>query len=237
MFLQHKKNILLLILTISLIGIVSSSYGYEDVSIGNIVNGKCINITQTCSNCTSINITSITFPNSTKAVSGVVMDKSSSEFYYNFCKANVNGQYFINYNGDGGITKNWFLVTTNGKDAPSGIVIISFVIMFLIISGFLFYFMVYNLLFFVDYKFSGKEEKPLYTLRDFLINISGFLILLVFYYLERTYLGNEMMNHVLSLSVLICSWTNIFFSIIALVLSFTISTWKEIAGMGKFTKW
>jgi hypothetical protein len=84
---------------------------------------------------------------------------------------------------------------------------------------------------------SEKEDKPLFTLRDFLVNISGFMILLCFYALERAYLGNEIMNRVLSICLFICSWTNILFPIIALILSFTISSWKQIAGMGSFTSW
>jgi hypothetical protein len=237
---QAHKIELMLILTIFLIGSISA-YGYEDISQGNIVNGKCINITQTCSNCTYLNITSITYPNSTKAISNVAMIKDYSEFNYNFCNTTINGQYFINYKGDEGgntsIAKTWFFVTTNGKEAPSGIVVVSFSLMFIIVGAFLFYFIINTFLFFIDYNIADKESKPLFTLRDFLINVSGFLVLLIFYALERAYLGNEIMNRVLSLSIFICSWTNIFFPIIALVMSFIISSWKEVAGMGNFTSW
>lgn len=237
---QAHKIELILILTIFLIGGISA-YGYEDISQGNVVNGKCINITQTCEYCTNINITSITYPNSTKAVSEKEMNKSISDFFYNFCEININGQYFINYQGDEGgntsIAKTWFFVTTNGKEAPSGIVIVTFSLLFIIIGAFLFYFVINTFLYFIDYNLSDKESRPLFTLRDFLINVSGFLVLLIFYALERNYLGNEIMNRVLSLSIFICSWTNIFFPIIALVMSFIISSWKEVAGAGNFTSW
>lgn len=228
---------------IFLIGSISA-FGYEDVSLGTYVNGKCINITQTCADCSYINITSIKFPNSSTAVSDVEMISDSSEFTYYFCSADSNGQYFINYLGDGNtsITKNWFFVTTNGKESPSGIVVVVFSILFLAIIAFLFQFIIYTMMFFVQYNFSKKEgtpneERPIFTIREFLINISGYLVLLVYYALARTYLGNELINRILSISLVVTSWTNIFFPVIALIISFTIATWKEIAGMGEVTKW
>lgn len=242
--LQPKKIYFSLIFLFLLVGSISA-YGYEDVSLGTFVKGKCINLTQTSESATYINITSITYPNSTRAISDVEMIADSTEFTYNFCSTNLNGQYFINYEGNetnNSLTKNWFFVTTNGKESPSGIVIVSFSLIFLVIIAFMLQFIIYTMMFFVEYNFSKrdstpKEERPIFTIREFLINISGYILLWVFYGLERTYLGNELMNRVLSTIIFISSWTNVFFPVIALIISFTIATWREIAGVGQITKW
>ena len=167
-------------------------------------------------------------------------------YNYSFCNTSSLGIYTIIYNYDDEYGLNseidFFEVTKTGKQPPSGIVIVVFSLLFLVIMAFILQFIIYTMMFFVEYNFSKKEstpkeERPIFTIREFLINITGFLLLLVYYFFARTYLQNDLINHLLSIFILITSWTNVFFPIIALIISFTIATWKEIAGIGQMTKW
>lgn len=238
-----KKILTLMILcTFLLIGNVSA-FGYEDVSLGTFTKDHCINIQQTCDNCTYINITSITFPNSTKAVSNVEMIQDSTDFSYEFCSASGLGEYFVNYKGDeNGITsiaKTWFDVTQNGRENPSGIVIVVYSILFLGLLAFLIYFLFYTLFFFIEFKMEKEQDmKPFFTIKDLVFNLSGFFVLLGFQYLSRIYIGNVLINKIVGLTVFVSAWTNVGLSIVAILLSFTIASWGEILrGLKRDEQW
>lgn len=127
------KAIMLIIASIFLITLATA----ETQTLGTFQQDTCINLIQTCSNCTYVNISSVIYPNSTQALGQVAMTKNGVDYNYTFCKANVTGQYIVNGYGDvDGVVEVWtydFDVTENGRENPEGIIKIFFIIIFLII--------------------------------------------------------------------------------------------------------
>ena len=77
-------------------------------NLGTFKQNECINLLQTCADCTYNNISSVTFGNSNgvRALTGpVVMTKSGTEYTTNFCNATQPGTYNVNGYGDAAGTK------------------------------------------------------------------------------------------------------------------------------------
>lgn len=93
-------------------------------SLGIFKNGDCVNLVQTCSNCSAVNITSIILPNSTIAVSDVEMTKSGTYYYYSYCNTSLNGIYIVTGVGDPDAeVEVWnydFKITPNGEEITEG---------------------------------------------------------------------------------------------------------------------
>lgn len=87
-----KKIILIVFLALFLISFVNA----EQQSLGTFKKDSCVNLIQTCSNCSFINITSVVYPNSTNAITNKLMTKSNSLYNYSFCLTNVSGTYIVN---------------------------------------------------------------------------------------------------------------------------------------------
>lgn len=232
---RHKNKLFLLLFSLFLIGTLSA-YGYEDISIATIANGECINITQTSENATFINITSIISPDSEIKVSNVAMENDSTEFHYNFCSTAKNGQYFINYKGDEGgnisLAKNWFFVTSNGREEASGAVIVFFVLAFFIITGSLFFFMAHTIFFFFEFKFADRGAKPVFGFRELIMNLSAYMLLWVYWGLSITYLGNNLINSITGIAIFITTWTNFILSIVAIIVCYIAVGFKGILEAG-----
>ena len=69
-------------------------------SLGTYKQNTCINLKQTCSNCTYVNITSILAPNSNKILDQVTMEKSGTDYNYTICTTGLIGTYTYNTLGD-----------------------------------------------------------------------------------------------------------------------------------------
>jgi hypothetical protein len=85
-----------------------SAYGFTDAyDYGTFDKGDCINLVQTCANCSYSNIT-ILNPDSTVAVSNVGMTSDGTYYSYNFCSTTSIGLYTVTGVGDeNGITSIW----------------------------------------------------------------------------------------------------------------------------------
>jgi hypothetical protein len=92
----------------------------EVQTLGTFKINECIDLKQTCSNCTYNNISSVVAPNSSILLSNVKMNKSGTHFNYSFCKASALGEYIVNGYGDvDGILTIWaydFEVTPTGTN-------------------------------------------------------------------------------------------------------------------------
>jgi len=92
-----KRLLLGIILGLFLISMVSALE-----SLGTFKQNQIVRVTQVCSDATYINISSISYPNSTVAVSGIEMTSAGSgEYYYNFSNANYSGRYDVRGISDG----------------------------------------------------------------------------------------------------------------------------------------
>jgi hypothetical protein len=116
----------------------------EVQTLGTFKQNECIGLVQTCSNCTSVNISSVTYPNSSIAISNKIMSSTNNIYYnYSFCNTSSLGNYIVSgyANVDGSRTV-WaydFIVTSTGEDLQlsQGIIILGqlgIIALFLIIG-------------------------------------------------------------------------------------------------------
>lgn len=87
-------------------------------TLGVFKQGTCINLLQSCSNCTYNNITSVIAPNSDTALTEVEMTRTGTLYNYNFCSTSQIGKYIVNgFGNDDGIISTW---TYDFEITPSG---------------------------------------------------------------------------------------------------------------------
>jgi hypothetical protein len=129
--LQSKiKLFLMFSMAIFLIGIISAS-------LGSYKQNECVQI-KTILNSSAVNISSISYPNSTIIFTSIPMTKVGSTFNYTFCNTTELGIYIYDYNDyEGNVYVNDFEITKTGKLASSsqgmlsvGILISALLIMF-----------------------------------------------------------------------------------------------------------
>ncbi len=105
-----KKLVIGLIFLIFLINLTSGS-------LGSFEQRECVEI-KTILNTTAVNISTISFPNSSIAVSNQVMTLSgASTFNFTFCETATIGKYIYDYvDTEGQVFVNDFTITKNGFD-------------------------------------------------------------------------------------------------------------------------
>lgn len=97
-----NKQLLFFITAIFLISFASAVE--QESSLGTFKQGECIKLLQTCADCTYVNFTSVSYPNSTLAQSNVPATKIGSVFNYTYCNTKAIGEYTVTGIGDiGGI--------------------------------------------------------------------------------------------------------------------------------------
>ena len=111
-----KKVILILILGIFLISLV----GAAQQTLGYFKQGDCMQLTQTCGNCTDNNITYV-YQTSDAVLYNISdgMTKSGTFYNYTFCNTSIVGEYIVNGFGDpDGEQTSWtynFFITVTGR--------------------------------------------------------------------------------------------------------------------------
>lgn len=150
-----KKMIFLALFAVFFISFASA----EQQTLGNFQQHTCVNLVQTCANCTYVNITSVLYPNSTQAIGETVMSKSGTVYSYSFCNTTSLGQYIVNGKGDNdGETEVWvydFEVTPTGKNLASGEGIVYLIMLIALTIVFVFSF-------YASIKISWKNERNNY---------------------------------------------------------------------------
>lgn len=87
-------------------------------TLGTFKQGETIRVTQVCSDATYINISSISYPNSTTAVSNIEMTSAGSgEYYYEFNQTSDLGRFDVRGISDGceNTFATYFTVTQSGE--------------------------------------------------------------------------------------------------------------------------
>lgn len=132
---MNHKIILSIFVMVLLVGIVMAA----QTTLGTFKQAEDITIVQICGDCTFNNITSITYPNSTKILGStdILMTKSGAEFTYELDGGNTTnlGTYFVNGVGDlSGTNTAWvvpFTITPSGNSGTANIVFFMFIILVL----------------------------------------------------------------------------------------------------------
>jgi hypothetical protein len=220
-----KNLYIILLMAIMLVPSAYADFGYNEESLGTFQKGDCIELIQTCSNCTYINL-SIAYPNSTIAVSDDSMNNLTSINYnYSFCDTNKTGIYNVNGYGDqNGAISLWnynFKVTENGLEEPSGIVTSLFIILlFAVIFG------IFITFFIIVTKTALKE---LYLI-DVLASIGAFISLISYNYLSTIYFANALVSSFTMILMKVCVWTHVYIPLIIFFI-FIILNYRKFVGM------
>ena len=77
--------------------LVSSDMNSE---LSTVKVGQCIQLVETCANCSSINLTSVRLPNNTILYYITPMSQNSTTYNYTFCKTTLVGDYSYDVIGD-----------------------------------------------------------------------------------------------------------------------------------------
>jgi hypothetical protein len=110
-----KQIYLLFLIILLLLPMVNAQVS----SLGVFKQGECVQLLQTCADCTYNTVTSVTNPDSTQALGLTAMEKSGLVYNLTFCDTNQSGTYTVNGFGDlGGTNTIWnyqFDITPNGN--------------------------------------------------------------------------------------------------------------------------
>lgn len=110
MKMKHANKKIILILGIFLLAFAP----FVNATLPDIASGECITI-KTILNTSTINISTISYPNQTIAVSNKLMNKTAQTFTYLFCDTNTLGNYIYDYfDNEGNVYVNDFNVTSTG---------------------------------------------------------------------------------------------------------------------------
>jgi len=91
-----KKLLLTFILGMFLISSISALD-----NLGTFKQNDCVRIVQTCATCSYVNISSVSYPNSSIAIANKEMsDAGDGEWYYDFCNTSLIGRYDVRGKGD-----------------------------------------------------------------------------------------------------------------------------------------
>jgi|TARA_R100000750_G_scaffold62739_1_gene57748 hypothetical protein len=123
-----------------------------------------------------------------------------------------NGEYLVYIIGENGsYDKTSYLITTNGNDPPSGIVIAFFSILFIFIVVEMLGLLIWTILHFIEINIDGK---------DLILNVSSYLGLWAIYILGIEYLGYSFYNSFLLVLIEIGAITTIIIPIAGFAISY-----------------
>lgn len=145
----------IIFLALILLPMAMAAEDYEYDVLGTFKQYTCIQLIQTCPNCTFVNISSVTYPDSTQALGLVAMQKAGTFYNYTFCNTSYTGTYRVSGYGDINNVDNYYetftyvLYITPGGGFENNttififLLIISFVILVL---GFMFHNHIFSLI-------------------------------------------------------------------------------------------
>lgn len=208
-----KSKILILLYVLTLSVFIISLVG-ADSNLGTFKQNECISLYQQCDTCSYVNITSITYPNSTILNINEAMSKNSVDYNYTWCETVSVGDYLYSVCGDkDGIFKcenMQFKITSTGTEMTTGGSIIYFVFFAILIFFFI-------LIIFGISKLPGSntrdEEGQLISvswlkyLRSVLLFVDWIILIAIFYIasnLAFAYLGESLFAQTLFMFYRIC---------------------------------
>lgn len=128
-----KSYFLVILLTMIIMISSFSLISAEIKTLGTFKVNDCIDLKQTCGNCTWTNITSVLYPNSSQALGEVVMTQKGTEYNYSCGPSETLGHYIVNGKSDvDGIITVWaydYNVTPTGGDRLNSLGIFTILIL------------------------------------------------------------------------------------------------------------
>jgi hypothetical protein len=129
---MKNKLILTLIVSMFLISLVSAN---QIASLGTFKQNECIELKQTCADCSYVNFSRVSYPDGTRAMNNTVATKDGSVFNLEFCNTDQLGTYIVEGIGDVEGTDTVFAydfeITPSGQSGTANIVFFLFIILLL----------------------------------------------------------------------------------------------------------
>ncbi len=188
---------------------------FSSAFLGYFQQGECVDL-KTVLNATTVNISTVQFPNGSVAVSNKEMGKTGLTFNYTFCSTETKGIYRYDYFDDkNNAFVNDFEITYNGikLDLPTSVIYILFIVG---LSSFFF------LILFIRSRLPEENHRDeegklirvnqLKNLRPILLGVSwAILISLVFmaYNVAQAYLQTNMFSNFLWMIFQLMMWLTI----------------------------
>lgn len=194
----------------------------EIQTLGTFKLDSCVNLIQTCGNCTYVNVT---VSNNTADIilSNKAMTKTDTVYNYSFCNTSSTGQYIYNTKGNpNGITTTQpvdFYITHTGRNPVSDVTFVFFYVLLAVVFGAFFVFASYNILFFFNLKWKDGKPQDIYGLNDILFNWIGYFVLLFFFFIYNYYIAEPLIVTILTYMLYMAVFTNLFLSVIAFMIS------------------
>lgn len=112
----------------------------EEQSLGIFKLNDCVNLIQTCSNCTYNNISSVIYPSGVQVIGESVMTKLGNQYNKTFCNTSKVGTYLVNGYGDlDGTVQVWsYTFKINGQGEEFTLAYCAFYIAIIAFLSFLF---------------------------------------------------------------------------------------------------
>lgn len=201
-----NKKVYLIFAMLFFISLVQSS---SIETLGIFKQGTAVELTQVCSNCTYVNISSITYPNRTLIATEKSMTQSGVAYNYSLSNSYTNtlGRYIVcGYGDPDGIKDTWcydFFINGTGREEPSGAVSSLFIIAFLIVMFLFVWLFVYSM---------GHAIKKDFDIVDLGFDFGIYFMLFSLFILQQQYMGNPLMDSILNVFVYVGAFTHILFS-------------------------
>jgi hypothetical protein len=191
-------------------------------TLGTFKLNSCIDLMQTCGNCSFVNITSISYPNGTKINHNFAMIKNGVDYSYNFCNNTQLGEYIYNTlgNPDGVyVTQPVSYLITNTGEKPAGDGLIIF-----IYSLFIFLTMALSFTFLINI---AKLATFTATLFDLAISWGFYFITVITLFISNSYMQNNLISDNILLIISITGFTNFILPAISFIVSFFVNITKK----------
>lgn len=215
-----KNKIIFLLLGMFLLSLVSADTEY-------IKANKLINLTFDCtingaipSSSAVLNLTLFTNDGVLVLNNAPTSPIGNGVFYYQYTFSdNLTTNYkSIIFCSDGALNSsgtNFYEINSNGKAPPSGIVIVLFVLIFLLIMAFL----IYELIVSIGHLFSLDLDVV-----DLAKSIGLYFSLISLYYLANFYMGNSHIESTLLTLIIVGAFTHVIMPLIGFIISITVGS-------------
>lgn len=178
--------------------------------LGTFRQGDCVNI-KTILNTTAVNISTLSYPNTTIALTNVAMTKLGSTFNYSFCNTEPLGIYTYDYfDIEGNVYVNSFTITKNGYELPGDNFTIMLYILFIVAVVGTFVTFILTIA-----KLATTSE----TIFGVLTTWSFYILLILVNYLSSYQLDSYITN-LSSTFITITTWSNGVLPLISFVIAF-----------------
>jgi len=210
-----KKVLLVLLIMSVLVFPLVSSFDNECSQYSDPVElNATMSLTQKCTTCSYVNLTSIELSNVTSIFYNSAMSKQDIYFSTTY-SPQLEGRHYFTVKGDkDGVVETecfWFDVTFNGNDSPAGSTINLFVIIFLVFVGGMLGLLLYTIFHLIQWDFDAQ---------DLIMNVSSYFVLFAAYILGKSYLGNSFVDDFLIWLIGVGALTMVILPIIAFFISY-----------------